>query len=237
MSREQLIRLGLEKAGGDLLALMAAWDQRCKSSTAATYTRTALRLRPELRTTEVMRYLDCLRQEATILASRRALAAAPQDIQKILRAEPPKTRRTIRLLWVTASRHADLGRMASVQLVSDNVWMAKWGAMKGDRYGQRCVTKFFFWKGTIPRPFASYRTVLEAMKKTNQDLTAHSVRRGAVTFLSDQGYPNNSIAMLTGHAPTSDPHLAIRRYADPSPNQPESKLQIQMSKALWESLC
>jgi len=113
----------------------------------------------------------------------------------------------------------------------------QWASFKSDRYGERAVAKFVevpqkfshLWK---PFQVATYRQLYNELKKVDKSLSVHSLRRAAVTHLAEAGFSYPQILLLTGHTPTADASLAVRRYADPSPNQPESRLQILMSRAL-----
>lgn len=114
--------------------------------------------------------------------------------------------------------------------------------MKSDRYGKRVVTKFLTVLGehevffrVIPK-FCSYAKLLKALKKFDPTMSTYSIRRGSTTFLSDMGCAYPLIGLLTAHTPQNDPNLAVRRYVDNSPLQPESKEQLRMSLMLAQSL-
>jgi len=207
-----------------------------KPNVVISYTGTHLAMRPEMKSKEVMTYLDALRQEGGVRHSSRAIPARPAQV-KFLLSQPTAVdvRSTISFLWRSASRHGDLPRVHDVKHWPDQVQEFQWGAFKSDRYGVRAVSKF------IPRDPrwnlepCSYKKMLQTIQRYYPELTSHSLRRGAVTYLSSRGYSMKEIRLLTAHTPTEDPDLAVRRYVNPSPNQPESKLQLNMSRVLLEA--
>ena len=74
------------------------------------------------------------------------------------------------------------------------------------------------------------------MKTVHPELSVHSIRRGAATTLADQGWPMEQIQLITGHTPTEDRRLAVRRYVDASPHQPESRLIQEMAWGLMSPI-
>eukprot|EP00760_Papus_ankaliazontas_P020022 PhM_4_TR18093/c1_g1_i2/m.49222 len=218
---------------GDARGLAQLYYENFRPSTTLTYLQALAAQRPYLRE-EMKDVMTNARKEATVLASRRALAVTPELLQKAM-SRCPEAGTTLAAMWVSASRHADLAKIQRARRIN-GVMMLQWGSFKSDRFGQRAVTKFIAWDRPWPTTWASYRLTVKALKQADPSLSAHSVRRGAVTWLSQQGYSHAEIGALTGHTPTSDPHLAIRRYADPHPSQPESRSQLAMSSALAAAL-
>jgi len=150
---------------------------------------------------------------------------------------PLKVQVTVTLMLLSASRHMDILKVIRFQHYQKAIVLLQWGNFKSDRYGMRAVAKFI----EIPRQYlevlaitelATYREVYNALKKVDPTLSVHSIRRAAATHLAEAGFSMDEIQLLTGHTPTADPHLAVRQYIDPSPNQTESKLQIKMSRVL-----
>lgn len=223
----------LDLSGGNAKGLAQLWYERKAPSTAAHYIRTLSAMRPDLRS-EMQVTLTEARKEATVLAAKRAKAASPRDVKRIMEGNPTIAV-TVLAMWVSASRHADLLQITRMTKFPLTV-MVQWSRMKSDRFGQRAVTKCLYWDQPWPKEWAPYRSVLNGIKKTCPELTVHSLRRGAVSWLSQQGHSFSEIAALTAHTPSADPNVAVRRYADPHPSQPEAQTQRSMSKALWDSV-
>eukprot|EP00760_Papus_ankaliazontas_P013789 PhM_4_TR15898/c2_g1_i1/m.71902 len=235
LRRHGQIKRELLLANDDATALAQMWYERLKPSTAVTYIRTLKAIRPDLVSPVINDVLVRARKEAPVIVANRAKAATPQETASLCRRGHLEAV-TVRAMWVTASRHADLGRIVQATLYPENTVMLQWGTMKSDRFGQRGVTKCVYWKGQWPRKWASYTAVMKYCRSLNPELSAHSFRRGAVCFLAARGYSFHEIAALTAHTPTEDPCLAVRRYADPHPAQQESRAQRAMSQALQEAL-
>ena len=236
--RRQRLLLQYEKVR-NLSTLIRVWEDTVKPGVAVSYAGTLIKLKPELLTPEVKDAVDRVRQKASVLQTRRAVAITPQQLNYALTKVPEPIARAIVLMWISASRHKDLLRVHQTQAahIYRGVILLQWAAFKSDRYGIRAVCKFCF----IPPRFrhlfkewniATYQQVYYHLKKISQDLTVHSLRRGACTLLAEAGFSMEEIGMLTGHTPTTDPHLAVRRYIDPLENQPESQKQLSMSKTL-----
>lgn len=243
--RRRRILRDLKSVGNNALALMRAWDLTLKPNVVISYTNTLLSLKPEFKSDrKVTVYLDALRQKGGIRKSCRAIPMSICQMKKLMtQSLPVDVKKTIWSMWISASRHVDLLK------IDNQVWWQKgvcqWlmGTFKSDRYGLRAVSKFLtvidretrLWMRISPFRWATYRTVLYHLKKFDGDLTVHSVRRGAVTALANMGYSMKEIELMTAHTPTDDKHLAVRRYIDPTPNQPESKLQLRMSADLGKA--
>jgi len=243
--RKRILR-DLKTVGNNALALMRAWELALKPNVVISYANTLLSLKPELKTDrKVTIYLDALRQKGGIRKSRRATPITVDQMASLLnRNLPEEVKNTIWVLWISASRHSDLTKIDSQVWWDGDICQWLMGAFKSDRYGLRAVSKFLTilnrplraWMRKKPTRWATYRTVLAQVKKLNADLTVHSIRRGAVTALANMGYSMKEIEYLTAHTPTDDKHLAVRRYVDPTPHQPESKLQIKMSAELGRAV-
>jgi integrase len=86
-------------------------------------------------------------------------------------------------------------------------------------------------RATPTRPIFDVSTarMVKALKTVAQDLSGHSVRRGAATHLANIGTPMSSIQKLLGHS-----HIWVTRmYVEPAPRQPEArKLTALTSKLL-----
>jgi integrase len=114
----------------------------------------------------------------------------------------------------------------------------QWNQWKSDRYGRRAFGKYvdipmILWPAMMT-PIVPYREALQCLKRIQPDLSVHSVRRGAATVLANNGYSMEEIGMLTGHTPTREAGVNVRRYVDPSLAQPEALTQRAMSRLLWQ---
>jgi hypothetical protein len=110
-----------------------------------------------------------------------------------------------------------------------------WAWQKSDLRAKRFLCKFVV-HPACQNTWATYDQIYRALKKTHPDLTVHSIRRGALTFLASQGYSHAEIGLLSLHTPQSDESLGVRRYIDPDVAQPEAQKQLQMSMCLWQAI-
>ena len=219
--------------------LIRLWEDTVAPGVAVSYAGTLLKLRPELNTPMVRDAVDRIRQQASVLHCHRAVRITSEQLNHALRTATPSVARTLILMWVSASRHADLLRLynTNTENLFRGILLLQWAHFKSDRYGKRAVHKFIFIPQRLRHLFqewtlASYYQVYKHLKTISKDLSVHSLRRAGATLLGEAGYTDQEIGMMTGHTPTSDPHLAVRRYKDPTLQQPESQLQLGMSKRL-----
>jgi len=240
------VRRHLAAAGGDVVALVGYWHRRYAPSTAVTYAATLRRIIPADLDATLEVALRALRKAAPICALRRAQAVTPSLMLKVTNAKEA-ARWTAILLYVSATRHGDLAA------VSFGVWegptpemailQLQFAPHKSDVFGQRNISKWVVWPKVLLRhlrSLAPYAATLKFMHKMGAELTVHSLRRGAATGLASAGYAMEEILLLTGHTPSADPNLAVRRYIDAHPAQPEAKKCLEMSGVLsgplWTSL-
>jgi hypothetical protein len=217
----------------DLEALLGRWDMRVKPSTALLWVRTLTRWKPELRNATSRRMVVVWEREAAVV-TRRAVVALPAQVKRATTSSDIKIARTIEFLWSSACRHADLAR-ADISPVAPGIYRMKWAWQKSDLRGRRYLCKFV-WNPPLPPQWATYDQVYQAMKRVHADLTVHSLRRGALTYLSAQGYSHAEIGRFSLHTPQTDESLGVRRYIDPHPTQPEGRRQLQMSETLWKAI-
>jgi hypothetical protein len=190
---------------------------------------------------EIRGLMDHMRQQATYRASSPATAAKPAQIRRVLKAvRHTNVYSTILVLWVSASRHGDLKtivcrRWKQPGPAATVTYELQLGAFKSDRYGQRAVSKFIKLPLDVPlsrtHRWASYREVLGAMKRASPSLSVHSIRRGAITTLSEAFQPE-VIARLTGHTPKADNASALYRYITKHPSHEIPRQQLEMSGSL-----
>lgn len=221
--------------------LVQVWRETLAPATALMYAHTLLAQEPTLRP-RLRRQVTELRVHAGRHPSRRASALTPSQARLAINLAPTaRIKATIVLLWASASRHGDLRGMDMLE-VEPLTWRLSWRVQKSDRFGLRRIYKFLNLPEEVSqilrrrKPFASYRDINLTLKKVKPYLTAHSIRRGAATLLANLGYTFSDISALTGHTPTADPQLGVRRYVDPTYQQPESRKQMRMASALLRSL-
>ena len=250
--RRLRIQQELEEAGYDAIALIGSWVARLKPSTVTTYVAVLRRLvNPEqLPTIELA--LRGARKRSPLQCLKRAL---PMTLDIWIRAvtdtrQLDRAALTAIFLWATASRHGDLKAISLKSWGQRDDWTlleASFGAHKSDIFGQRAVVKWLWWPTrhlqalrTVEQRWATYKEVWRWIKTIDGRLTPHSLRRGAATTLSTHGFAMKDIEKITGHTPSADPELAVRRYVDPHPSQPEALLCARMSAILaspiWEML-
>jgi hypothetical protein len=233
--RHNMIRKAVKNVK-DPVVLLEAWRRVYAASTVLSYARTLQAMKPDLKVLKPWKtLLDRVRQDAGQAERRQARPITSEQIAGLPSNSPVS--RQVMLLFLSASRHADLERLTHYHWAAPIITM-RWKTFKSDRYGERRVTKFV----EVPRklwnwidrvvPRATYREVLNTLKRVNAELTVHSCRRGAMTALAEEGFSHKEIRLLSAHTPTEDPELAVRRYIDASPNQPEGLKQREMSRHL-----
>jgi hypothetical protein len=215
----------------DLEALLGRWDMRVKPSTALLWVRTLTRWKPELRNATSRRMVVAWEREAAVV-TRRAVVALPSQVLMATTSSGVEIARTIEFLWSSACRHADLAKADIIQ-VAPGIHRMKWAWQKSDLRGRRHLCKFV-WNPPLPSRWATYAQVYHTMKRVHKDLTVHSLRRGALTYLAGQGFSHPDIGRFSLHTPQADESLGVRRYIDPHHQQSEGQLQLRMSRVLWK---
>lgn len=226
----------LQALRGSVKALLGKWDvmERPRTALHKWYT---LKAYQGLETdVDVKKMVSKWRVEAALIPPRRAEVASPTDMRIVAKLETDLGKKTCLFLWLSASRHGDLERVTRITRIRQDAVCVQWNAQKSDRYGERRITKFVFWPWKVPEAWSSYRQTLALMKHIRPELTVHSLRRGAMTTLADLGHEMKEIGELSGHAPTEDPNLGVRRYIEPSIHQPQGRRQLQMSRELYEKI-
>lgn len=215
----------------DAELLLGHWDTHAKPSTCLLWTRTLLGMNPKLKSPQTNQMMTVWSREAAVV-TRKASILTPSQILSVCEQMDRATRATVVLMWVSVCRHADLGKCKIVR-INENVVRMSWAWQKSDVKGVRALYKFVFFPCTVT-PFASYDKIYSELKKVGG--TPHSLRRSGMTCLASGGFAFSNIGLLSLHTPKSDEHLAVRRYVEPQPEQEIPRLQIQMSKFLWEKL-
>jgi len=222
---------------GTVLGLIRMWETTMAPSSAKGHVSTLLKQHPELKTREILDAQDRIRQSATVMNSKRAIPITPGMFKRLMKEAPPRVAHTALMMLISACRHMDLLRVIHFRAFQKGIVLLQWSNFKSDRYGERAVAKFI----ELPERYrhlsqmfdlATYKEVYKELKKVDKNLTVHSLRRAAAFYLAQAGFSMAEIQALTAHTPTEDACKAVRRYVDPSPTQPESLLQIKMSRVL-----
>jgi hypothetical protein len=168
--------------------------------------------------------------------------ASPTAVRMI--SQDPQVSATVRattmILFVTASRHADLNFVRPRMWSDGTLELQFWGS-KSDIFSRHCLRKWIrvpaetardWYNRATTQNWASYGSMLEVMHR--HALTVHSLRRGAITTLAEK-YDAKSIAVLSGHA---DPQtrLGTIKYIEANPTQSAPKQSIEMATMLWEAV-
>ena len=135
----------------DVPTLIRLWETTTARNVTVSYASTLLKMRPDLRTTEVKEALDRVKQKEGPLTTKRARPITPNEVLRAMdQATDMRVRRTLFLLFVSASRHMDLFRVRNrTDNIARGVLMLQWAAWKSDRYGTRAFSKFI----NIPERF------------------------------------------------------------------------------------
>jgi len=236
-----------------MTTLIRVWEDPVKPGVAVSYAGTMMKLKPELLTQEVRDAVDRVRQKASVLYTRRAVPIPQEQMNMALVSAPDSVARAIILMWLSASRHKDILRVHQIQAacIFRGVVLLQWAAFKSDRYGLRAVSKFIF----IPKRFRSLfknwdvgthqqsvSTPQEHIQESDSALfkarSMHPTCRGGILNAGNWNVDEMWICCgsVMGHTPTADSHLAVRRYVEPSENQPEAQMQLKMSRKLASSI-
>ena len=196
-------------------------------------------LREDPHSKEALLFLKKAAAEAT---TKKATPITPAEVRTAIESSPRRVANTIKLLWISAARHADL--KAGKLVLSDGgkkftTVVLHFGPWKSDRTGSRQATKALpVDKGILEllttRSYASYEEVAKFLARVNPSLTVHSIRRGAITFLGQTHSPED-IAVLTQHA-AGQSRSGAHRYLPPTANGPMASLQLRLACMLWSSL-
>ena len=230
-------------ARGDALALLKLWMRKYAPSTCKGMVWTLLAMKPHLKYDRSLgEILEKIKRNAHQGTLKKAIPITPKQLRKLLSTAPPKIARTAWLLWMSAGRYGDLAPL-SVCLYENNLVVLRWNVQKSDIYGKRRISKFLtvitphrVYATKLKEGFCQYSELLTALKKVDPTLSTYSLRRGAATYLAEMGFSMPTIGLMTAHTPTADPCTNVRQYVDVTANQPESRLQRQMSLLLAQSL-
>ena len=151
--------------------------------------------------------------------------SAAQFVDLVNRTRCPRMRDTLILLFVTASRAADLPHFEPIPHPDHNppLWRIKlivtedgdvFHAPKSDQTGSRQVSK---WTPQHPQlnpchsTWPTWRQINDQMKRIG--CTAHSIRGSAINILENEGFTHDQIRCLTGHAPSDGTRAtAVKHY-------------------------
>jgi hypothetical protein len=174
--------------------------------------------------------------------------ATPQQMTTLQKTLSSQDWLTVALMFVTASRHADLQAMHPVIWPStepnQRILQLMMNNFKSDIFAERCLSK---WIQGSPQLLLKWAAMLQRRSWTpywrlyralapHGELTIHSFRRGAATALASAGFSMSDIGKLTLHTPKSDEHLSVRRYVREHPSQAEAQLILRLSSHLMQLL-
>ncbi|KAJ9436999.1 Synaptobrevin-like protein YKT6 [Diplonema papillatum] len=170
-------------------------------------------------------FVRSLKRAGALRPTKQAVPATKEDVERAVRLESdPVMRLAITLAWQGAARVDDvLTREARNVTESSDFWSVNWVGSKSDpfRLGQvtgvvlpppQDQTLRSLLRSTRPgqRIFAgvTFRRVVAALKRANQALTGHSLRRGALFRLLRMGVDLDTLRRVSRHS-TQD---ALVRY-------------------------
>jgi integrase len=241
----------IQQHGGDVQELIGAWKQSHGPTTVVTYTATLKTLMRETRPrdlqvhTEISSALRGARKSVNRCQVVQARPATAEDMANLRSNLHPNDWYTVALLFVTASRHADLAAMRPVKWPLHNdlhpiLQLMMASSFKSDIFAERCLSKWIqgspdillkWYRMLHNRSWTPYWRLYRALVQRG-DLTVHSFRRGAATILASEGFSMSEIGKLTLHTPKTDEHLSVRRYVKEHPSQAEAQLVMRMSSRL-----
>jgi hypothetical protein len=164
-----------------------------------------------------------------------AVAAEPHQVAQLIR-QPSREATVVEAMWATASRFSDF-RHARLNQSNASISLA---LHKGDPLGRLGAVKFFGEDqlGVMSRALhlvqqeeITYKQMYNYIRRIQPGLTVHSIRRGALTTLSDDHEVEELQLMGTHASPQSS-----RRYIHPKRHQREPSRMIAMSNQLMSSL-
>lgn len=166
----------------------------------------------------------------------------PQEVMAVCRLGRDDVWATIWSLWVSASRHADFNTAFTTHRwrtpPNTELHRIRFPQFKSDLFNLRHCSKTLEIKSSeapwleqcVAAP-ASYARCMARLKRVAMDLSLHSLRRGACSFMASKGVPAHQQLALTLHTVEGEPK-AVRRYAEPSPVAEETLLQRRLSSML-----
>ena len=213
-------------------------------STALTYALTAQAHIPEVGAdTKTKEAILFLKKEASRHEMKKATPITPLEMKKIAQLPPSRTKHTVMLMWITAARHADLraGRLVRY-FGGEKDWKVayiRFGPWKSDPTGSAQASK------TVPvstellhllqhEDYVNFSRTNAFLKSINPSLTPHSIRRGAIAFLSHNHSPEE-IAKITQHS-AGQAKGGAHKYMPPSMHGPLPTKQMQLASELWDAL-
>lgn len=195
---------------------------------------------------EAMRWLQVQTARARPVRANAVPMTKWRAVVTSLATASPSSAATVLMSLLSASRHADLAAMeleATFVTPPTITLHIRLLPHKSDRNGRRHLFKFIevprHWSTLVikllrQKAWVSYRQVHAALKPF--DLTPHSMRRSAITFLAAR-YDPTQILHLSGHTPAAGAEAPMLRiYIDPHPSQTIPRLQCRMSRDILESL-
>jgi integrase len=198
---------------------------------------------------EYIGILRTLNKRKALHIRKQALPMTVQDLRRI--ASAPHLALEVRQVTVLAFslglRHADTQVLQWRDLHYDQqskTLRLRFRGLKNSEIGSRVHWRFLHCTGpasllrqvgiqsaTHPPEEYVFRAVsrarlIRALRWTNPNYTAHSLRRGCATHLSNQGVPMSQISDHLGHKDIA----TTRLYIEPAPGQLESRQTIRLAR-------
>lgn len=180
------------------------------------------------------------------LTTHRAWAITPEMMIKVLQHSKVEVsnKGIVLLAWLTASRMDDILRTSTSFRWDRTTLRMHIGLAKNDQEA-RGFTKFIpKWIARIlvrfvpnfQRP-STAKKLIQQLKKVDNRLSGHSMRRGAATTLANKGYSHTQITRLTGHRSRhTEAEKGVMSYIEPQAQQPTGRLQQQMMNSLARTI-
>lgn len=230
--------------GGDALAAAAAMSMTLRPSTTRTYVATMRTLFPEQRAALTPFLRHSTRQMLTPAgAPQTANHFTPEALRNLLRRPgEQKTRNTVAVMFVTASRHADLKHFLvsrfpgavciDLVCVEDD---GNFRAPKSDLFATKKLRKWItpHFALNFAGPWASYAETQVYLREIAS--TPHGVRGSAVEALQQRGFSSAEISCLTQHAPGGT-NPGIANYLARVAVDPAAAMALRLSKELQQMI-
>jgi hypothetical protein len=219
-------------------------------TTAMAYATTMGALRPELRTPRwetAMKWLQQQVAKARFAQEKEIKEAVPIEVEtmkKLLERSTARQKAAWVAMWVSASRHGDLDKMEKVHTFS---WPASphpstvairyaLPVWKSDPIGRRLAMKCIVMPKNMVLGRTTYREMYAKIKALDKTLTLHSIRRGAIRYLVQQGVPAEEIVLITQHSQGLLEQRQLRVYLPRDAKSTEVVTQTRLGWLLLQAL-
>lgn len=222
-------------------------------TTAMAYATTMAAIRPRLKTPQWETAMLWLQQQLAKarfakkqarLSIREAVPIEVEAMKKLLGRATARQKAAWVAMWVSASRHGDLSKMEQVHTfawpasphpgtVAIRYALPVW---KSDPNGRRMAMKCLVMPKNMQVRRTTYREMYAKIKAIDNKLTLHSIRRGAIRYLVQQGVPAEEIVLLTQHSQGVMEQRQLRVYLPRDAKSTEVVTQIRLGWLLLQAL-